>query len=63
MTPQAYLVHYGNTLSTLCRDEGQAEKTLRTLHGTKLTTLYELTDDEIRLLRLVESQRENPREP
>jgi hypothetical protein len=61
MIEQAYLVHYGNTLATLCRDLGQAEKTLRTLHGTKLTALYELTEDEIRLLRLAES--EKPREP
>lgn len=61
MIEQAYLVHYGNTLSTLCRDQGQAEKTLRTLHGTKMTALYELTEDEIRLLRLVESEKK--REP
>jgi hypothetical protein len=33
------------------------------LHGTKLTALYELTEDEIRLLRLTESQHEKPREP
>jgi hypothetical protein len=51
MIERAYLVHYGNTLATLCRDEGQAEKTLRMLHGTKLTPLYELTEDEIRYLR------------
>jgi hypothetical protein len=51
MIERAYLVHYGNTLATLCRDEGQAEKTLRMLHGTKLTPLYELTEEEICYLR------------
>lgn len=62
MIERAYLVHYGNTLSTLCRDEGQAEKTLRMLHGTDITTLYELTNAEIDYLRQMPLE-EPPCEP
>jgi hypothetical protein len=51
MIPRAFEVYFGNSLSTLCRDEGQAEKTLRTLHGTRIETLWQLTDEEVKVLR------------
>jgi hypothetical protein len=56
---RAYLVHYGNALATLCRDLGQAEKTLRMLHGTKITELYELTNAEIEHLRAMPREGED----
>jgi hypothetical protein len=61
MIARAYEVHYGNSLSTLFRDLGAAERGVMALHGTKITALYELTEDEIRLLRLTESEKK--REP
>ena len=50
MTPAAYIVHYGHTLSVLCRDEGAADKHVRDLHGYDVQALYALTDDQLRYL-------------
>ena len=51
MIARAYEVFFGNSLSTLFRDYGDAEKGVRALHGTRIDTLYKLTEDEISLLR------------
>ena len=56
MREGAYIVHYGNTLSTICRDLGQAERTVTMLHGTGITTLYELTPAEIEHLRNMQKE-------
>jgi hypothetical protein len=50
MTPSAFLVHYGNSLSVLCRDEGSADKHVRDLHGYDVQALYALTAEQVRYL-------------
>lgn len=50
LQPRAYEVFYGNSLSCICRDEGQADKHIRDLHGTGVQALYPLTAAQLQYL-------------
>lgn len=56
--PRAYEVHYGNTLTCLCRDQGQAEKTLVVLHGTEMYALFALNRAQIEWLMTMPEETE-----
>jgi hypothetical protein len=47
MTPDAFRVHYGHTLSALVNDLGAAEKMSASLHATRVVGLYELTQSQL----------------
>lgn len=64
MTPRAFEVFYGHSLSVLCRDEGHADKHIRDLHGTGLQALYPLTQAQLAYLATMPvDTRETPCEP